>query len=171
MNRRQLLLAFAASGASTFLPRLALAANPARQAVIGAAWRGPNPSDPYFAGALVADWEAKQLTIRYAVPLPTRPHGILAEPGGGLLALGVRPGTWMLRCDGAGKPIQQIRLDEDGATARLGGHAVLSAGGALIYSTETDFKDGRGRVGVRSDVKKAVVTLAEGHSIDVTTGV
>ncbi|TAN78017.1 MAG: 50S ribosomal protein L23, partial [Magnetospirillum sp.] len=29
----------------------------------------------------------------------------------------------------------------------------------------------RGRIGVRSDVKKAVVTLAEGHSIDVTTGV
>jgi large subunit ribosomal protein L23 len=29
----------------------------------------------------------------------------------------------------------------------------------------------RGRVGVRSDVKKAIVTLAEGHSIDVTTGV
>jgi large subunit ribosomal protein L23 len=29
----------------------------------------------------------------------------------------------------------------------------------------------RGRVGVRSDVKKAVVTLAEGQNIDVTTGV
>ena len=29
----------------------------------------------------------------------------------------------------------------------------------------------RGRVGTRSDVKKAIVTLAEGHSIDVTTGV
>ncbi|MBI2235802.1 MAG: 50S ribosomal protein L23 [Magnetospirillum sp.] len=29
----------------------------------------------------------------------------------------------------------------------------------------------RGRIGQRSDVKKAVVTLAEGHSIDVTTGV
>jgi large subunit ribosomal protein L23 len=28
----------------------------------------------------------------------------------------------------------------------------------------------RGRLGQRSDVKKAVVTLAEGHSIDVTTG-
>lgn len=28
----------------------------------------------------------------------------------------------------------------------------------------------RGRIGVRSDVKKAVVTLAEGQSIDVTTG-
>lgn len=29
----------------------------------------------------------------------------------------------------------------------------------------------RGRLGQRSDVKKAVITLVEGHSIDVTTGV
>ena len=29
----------------------------------------------------------------------------------------------------------------------------------------------RGRTGVRSDVKKAIVTLAEGQSIDVTTGI
>lgn len=29
----------------------------------------------------------------------------------------------------------------------------------------------RGRIGQRSDVKKAIVTLAEGSSIDVTTGV
>jgi len=28
----------------------------------------------------------------------------------------------------------------------------------------------RGRAGQRSDVKKAMVTLADGHSIDVTTG-
>ncbi len=28
----------------------------------------------------------------------------------------------------------------------------------------------RGRAGSRSDVKKAIVTLAEGHSIDITTG-
>lgn len=28
----------------------------------------------------------------------------------------------------------------------------------------------RGRVGERSETKKAIVTLAEGHSIDVTTG-
>jgi large subunit ribosomal protein L23 len=28
----------------------------------------------------------------------------------------------------------------------------------------------KGRLGVRSDVKKAVVTLAEGQAIDVTTG-
>ncbi|QXG82419.1 50S ribosomal protein L23 [Rhodospirillum rubrum] len=29
----------------------------------------------------------------------------------------------------------------------------------------------RGTVGKRSDTKKAIVTLAEGHSIDVTTGI
>ena len=29
----------------------------------------------------------------------------------------------------------------------------------------------RGRPGRRSDVKKAIVTLVEGHSIDVTTGI
>jgi large subunit ribosomal protein L23 len=29
----------------------------------------------------------------------------------------------------------------------------------------------RGRLGKRSDVKKAIVTLEEGHSIDITTGI
>lgn len=37
--------------------------------------------------------------------------------------------------------------------------------------TKGKVKRFRGRPGVRSDVKKAVVTLAEGHTIDVTTGV
>ena len=32
------------------------------------------------------------------------------------------------------------------------------------------FKAFRGRPGVQSDVKKAVITLEEGHRIDVTTG-
>ena len=29
----------------------------------------------------------------------------------------------------------------------------------------------RGRLGQRSDVKKAILTLEEGHSIDITTGI
>ncbi|HEX9321341.1 MAG TPA: 50S ribosomal protein L23 [Xanthobacteraceae bacterium] len=32
------------------------------------------------------------------------------------------------------------------------------------------FKSSRGHAGVQSDVKNAIVTLAEGHRIDVTTG-
>ena len=166
MNRRQLLLTLAASGIATALPRLALAAAESRQAIVGAAWRGPNKTDPYFAGALVADWDSRQLSIRYALPLPTRPHGILAEADGGLLVLGVRPGTWMLRCDGGGKLMRQVRLDEDETTARLGGHATPSADGTLIYTTETDQRNGRGMVGVRD--RRTLNKLAEwdSHGID-----
>ncbi len=32
------------------------------------------------------------------------------------------------------------------------------------------FKRSRGRPGIQADVKRAIVTLAEGHRIDVTTG-
>ena len=36
--------------------------------------------------------------------------------------------------------------------------------------TKGKVKRFRGRIGKRSDVKKAIVTLEEGHTIDVTTG-
>jgi large subunit ribosomal protein L23 len=42
--------------------------------------------------------------------------------------------------------------------------------GVNTLVTKGKVKMFRGRVGQRSDVKKAVVTLAEGQSIDVTTG-
>ncbi len=38
----------------------------------------------------------------------------------------------------------------------------------LVRKGKTKFF--KGRKGVQSDVKKAVVTLAEGHTIDITTG-
>ena len=45
----------------------------------------------------------------------------------------------------------------------------VTAVNTLIQKGKT--KRVKGTLGRRSDVKKAVVTLAEGHSIDVTTGV
>lgn len=153
------------AAASAALPRLALAANPHRRAVIGAAWRGPNPTDPYFAGALVADWEARTLTIRYAVRLPTRPHGLLAEADGALLVCGVRPGSWMLRCDGAGSVVRQIDLATEGS-ARLGGHVVVSHDGARLFTTETDQATGRGLTGVRDAVTLRKLAQWETGGID-----
>jgi large subunit ribosomal protein L23 len=44
----------------------------------------------------------------------------------------------------------------------------VTAVNTLIQKGKT--KRFRGRVGRRSDVKKAIVTLAEGQAIDVTTG-
>jgi len=148
MKRRYFLHGLAAGAVLAALPRLAVSATPNRRAAIGAAWRGPQPTDPYFAGVLDVDWEARSLTIRYAVPLPTRPHGLIAEADGGLTICGVRPGTWLMRCDGAGKAMHRARLEEEGET-RLGGHAVVSADGERLFATGTDFRTGQGRILVR----------------------
>jgi hypothetical protein len=163
MKRRQFLLA---AGALAALPRLALSAAEARRAIIGAAWRGPHKSDPYFAGALVADWETRKLEIRYAVPLPTRPHGLLTEADGGLLVVGVRPGTWLLRCDGKGEVMRQLRVDEEGTTARLNGHVVVAAKSDVLYTTETDQKTGRGKIGVRDRQSLRKLAEFDTHGID-----
>ena len=53
--------------------------------------------------------------------------------------------------------------------------AVEALFGVKVKAVNTFVRKGkvkrfRGTVGRQSDVKKAVVTLAEGHSIDVTTG-
>ena len=45
----------------------------------------------------------------------------------------------------------------------------VKAVNTLILKGKT--KQFRGRPGLRSDVKKAIVTLAQGQSIDVTTGI
>ena len=54
------------------------------------------------------------------------------------------------------------------AVERLFDVKVLSVNTLVTKGKEKMF---RGRKGRRSDVKKAVVTLADGESIDVTTGV
>jgi hypothetical protein len=150
INRRRFLLSLGALG---ILPKAALALSPESAggeiALIGAAWRGPNPGDPYFAGVLAADWNRKKLEIRYAVPLPTRPHGLLPEADGGLLVTGVRPGSWLLRCAGDGQVTQQISVEDEASSARLNGHAIVSRNGEVIYTSETDAKTGCGKIGVR----------------------
>lgn len=149
-SRRRFL---ASLGALALLPKAgtALADGPAAAAtsLIGAAWRGPNPGDSHYAGVLAADWERKKLTIRYATPLPTRPHGLVPEADGGLLVTGVRPGSWLLRCDGNGQVVTQIDLAAEASSARLNGHAIHGPAGDVIYTTETDSRTGAGRIGVR----------------------
>lgn len=165
MERRDFLKGMAAGASLGMLPRLALSSTIFRQAVVGAAWRGPKPTDSYFAGALVADWEARTLSIRYALPLPTRPHGLIAEADGGMTICGARPGAWIMRCDGAGNVVRQIRLEEDGE-CRLGGHAVVSVDGEQIYTTETDFFTGQGRIGVRDRASLKKLDEWTTHGID-----
>lgn len=163
MDRRRFLLSL---GALSLLPKAGLALTPGGDqqstTLVGAAWRGPKASDPHFAGVLAADWERKKLEIRYAVALPTRPHGLLPEADGGLLVNGVRPGAWLLRCDGRGQVKQQVNVEAEGSAARLSGHVVAGRGGDVLYSTEIDFDSGRGKIGVRD--RNSLRKLAEWDS-------
>lgn len=119
-----------------------------QQARVAAAWRGPNPSDPYYAGVLLADWGRKKIEILHSVLLPTRPHGLLPEADGSLLVTGVRPGTWLMRIDAEGKISRQVDI-EASADVLLNGHALTGPTGELVFTSETDFASGRGRIGVR----------------------
>ena len=167
MNRRHFCLSLAALSG---MPKLALAISPTaavpQTALIGAAWRGPNASDPYHAGVLAADWDSRKLAIRYELPLPTRPHGLLAEADGGLLVIGVRPGTWILRCDASGKITQQLKLSDEASNTSLNGHAVPAQTADVIYTTETDSKTGRGKIGVRDRLSLRKLDEWDTHGID-----
>lgn len=61
---------------------LALGAD-ASTTLIGAAWRGLKATDTHYVQACwPPDWERKKLSIRYAVALPSRPHGPLPQADG-----------------------------------------------------------------------------------------
>lgn len=150
-GRRRCIQSFGAVGICATMPHLAFASlaldPPQASSLIGAAWRGPNAQDPYYAGVLAADWVAKTLTVRYALALPGRPHGLVAETGRGLLVNGLRPGAWLLRCDGAGQVVKQIDIPSESRHVRLSGH--IAVGSDCVYTTEIDYQSGQGRIGVR----------------------
>ncbi|QJW84775.1 DUF1513 domain-containing protein [Ramlibacter terrae] len=84
--------------------------------------------------------------VRHQLALPTRGHGLLARPGGELLAVARRPGDWLLRWQPATGATQWQWNEPDRA---FNGHVVASADGRRLYTTETDLETGAGLVGVR----------------------
>lgn len=123
-------------------------ANAAQVLTIGAAWRGPAEGDAHQVGVLEVDWPARSMRVKHAVQVPTRPHGLLPEADGALLAVALRPGPWLMRTDGQGRVVAQVAPDDAGRTT-FGGHVVASRDGRWLYTTETDVDDRRGRIGVR----------------------
>jgi large subunit ribosomal protein L23 len=72
-----------------------------------------------------------------------------------------------------GQVVFKVRLDANKAEIK---DAVQNIFGVKVTAVNTLIQKGktkrfRGRPGKRNDVKKAFVTLAEGQSIDVTTGI
>lgn len=143
MQRRELILALLGGAA---LPAARAGAEPDRLAI---AWRGPRPGDPHHVGVLQADWAAGRLHIAADLPVPSRPHGMLAEPGGGFVAVALRPGRWLMRVDAAGRISARIDIADEPQPRRFDGHVIASADGRRLYTTETDTTTGAGRLGVR----------------------
>lgn len=153
MKKRHFLQLSALGASALCLPRLGLAqtlAGGAASAItLAAGWRGGMETTGDFVGLLEVDWQQAKVTIKAAVPVPTRAHGLLAEAGGGFLAVAVRPGRWLLRCDADGRVVQGHQLETETGGRSLDGHACASADGAWIYTAETDADSGQGWVSVR----------------------
>ncbi len=147
--KRRATLALLGGMAVGMLSGKALAApGPGRRAdLIAAAWRGKRPTDPYFAGVLKADWDARRLEIMASLELPTRPHGLLVDADGQLLVAGARPGGWLWRISQTGELVNRVDLSEERGMPRLGGHALIV--GDMLFTTETDYRNGQGLIGVR----------------------
>lgn len=143
LQRRELLLALLGGAAWP----AARASAPSTR--LGLAWRGPRAGDTHHVGLLEADWAQRRLRIVAAVPVPSRPHGLLAEEGGGFVAVALRPGRWLMRLDRAGRVTTRIDIADEPLPRRFDGHAIASADGRWLYTTETDTTTGAGRLGVR----------------------
>lgn len=160
LQRAALLLGAAALPPSAWA-RMAAASSPEASAApiaptarLAAAWRArsagadaANTTD--YVGVLHLDWAAGQVRIAQATPVQGRAHGLLAEAGGGFLAIASRPGRWLMRLDAQGKLVQQHWLDQETPARSFDGHIMASNDGQWLYTTETDRNSGQGWVSVR----------------------
>jgi hypothetical protein len=138
MRRRDLLLALPALTLTSVQAALGPTPGPTR---LAAAWA---LGERFQAGWLAQVGETLQ--VQAALDLPTRAHGIALDTRGGLLVVARRPGDWLLHWPGAS---QAPRWHWSAAERAFNGHALLSADGRRLYTTETDLDSGAGLVGVR----------------------
>ena len=102
------------------------------------------------------------LDVEFARPLPDRGHAAAAHPTRPeAVAFARRPGTFAVVIDcmtGA----QKAELTAP-AQRHFYGHGAFSADGSLLFTTENDFENGRGRIGVW-DTRHGYVRIDEWDS-------
>lgn len=102
-----------------------------------------------YVGLFTLDWRAERMQVKAAMAVPSRTHGLLAQPDGGFVAVAVRPGSWLVRCDAQGQPMQWLHMDREPEGRTLDGHVCASADGQWLYTAETSARSGQGWVSVR----------------------
>jgi hypothetical protein len=86
--------------------------------------------------------------LRFDLPLPARGHGIAVHPHlGQVVQVARRPGHYLLVVDAAsGRVLHRVEGREDRV---FFGHGAFSGDGHWFFTTENDFGNGRGVIGVR----------------------
>ncbi len=128
------------------------------------------------AGGLLAAWQAAgeqhiglidvagpRWSVRRSLVVPTRAHGLLFEAQGSVLAAARRPGDWLLRWHPASGRTQWHWIEDD---RRFNGHAVTSADGRTLWTTETDLETVQGRLAVRAPASLEKVAEWPTHGRD-----
>lgn len=136
MKKRDFLRSACALAASGLWPwallaQSAVGAGTTSTSTVLAAWHqdGSAAQDAAdYVGLFELDWQAGQVRIQSSLAVPTRTHGLLTQPDGGFVAVAVRPGAWMVRCDARGQPVQWLHMDKEPEGRTLDGHACFSAG-------------------------------------------
>ena len=133
---------------------------------IACAWRGPAVGSAQQVGVLAVDWAGGAVAIDVACPVPSRAHGLLAEPDHEWLAVAYRFGTWLWRLDARGQPMRQFDLGEEAVERRFAGHVIRSPDGSVLLSTELDPRTGKGFIGVRDPSSLAKLDEWRTHGSD-----
>ena len=109
-----------------------------------ASWRSPRKDSDHYLGLIHADWQAERCQILERVKLNGRPHGLDQLADGSVIAMGLRPGRWLMHWRGSSE--RYINADDGFA---FNGHAAICADRSVIYTTETSVHDQRGYLAVR----------------------
>ena len=126
---------------------------------VAAAWQ---VGEQYRVGLLALKVGAPVRELS-SIEVPTRAHGVWADAAGRLVAVARRPGDWMLRWAGPGKPPQWQWSEPLRA---FNGHALASPDGQRLYTTETDLDTGAGLLGVRDARTLARLDEWPTHGLD-----
>lgn len=141
LTRRHSLLALTLA---TLGPFRTQAAAPAHRDRLLTAWQSGDA-----CGIGVLGMRFGRAEVHEALTVPTRAHGLLAEPGGQVLAVARRPGDWLLRWQPASGRTQWQWIEDD---RRFNGHVIGDPDGRWLWTTETDLETAQGRL-VRRDAR------------------
>lgn len=114
---------------------------------------------------IIGLWTLDGSTLRPGPTLtvPTRAHGLWAEPGGTVLAVARRPGDWLLRWHPTTGQTQWYWTPGDW---RFNGHVAVSADGQRLWTTETDQGTGQGQISLRDPAQLETRQVWPTHGLD-----